>query len=141
MACNELFFLIERLDYEQWTTAMEMDFGGFLSVRTSTIAKDLATWLLQKFDLVSTTLKLSNNRVLEMTKEGVHTTSILPMGQLEVQLASTYEPKNECTKLFEQWRIRWNLGRIGILKVGKMVDQFLQRKTMEMNSKETLCYI
>ncbi|KAJ8446933.1 hypothetical protein Cgig2_026431 [Carnegiea gigantea] len=124
MACNKLLFLIERLDYEQWTPAMETGFGGFLSVRTSTIPKDLATWLLQKFDPVSNTLKLSDNRVLEITEEDVHATLALPMGQLEVQVASTCEPKNEYTKLLEQWRIRWNLSRT---KVGKMVDRILDR--------------
>ncbi|KAJ8432427.1 hypothetical protein Cgig2_016057 [Carnegiea gigantea] len=127
MACNKLLFLIERLDYEQWTAAMETGFGGFLSVRTSTIPKDLATWLLQKFDPASNTLKLSDNRVLEITEEDVHATLALPMGQLEVQVASTCEPKNEYTKLLEQWRIRWNLGRTGSPKVGKMVDRILDR--------------
>ncbi|KAJ8426863.1 hypothetical protein Cgig2_008658 [Carnegiea gigantea] len=109
MACNKLLFLIERLDYEQWTAAMETGFGGFLSVRTSTIPKDLATWLLQKFDPTSYTLKLSDNRVLEITEADVHATLALPMGQLEVQ------------------RIRWNLGRTGSPKVGKMVDRILDR--------------
>ncbi|KAJ8451709.1 hypothetical protein Cgig2_018343 [Carnegiea gigantea] len=127
MACNKLLFLIERLDYEQWTAAMETDFGGFLSVRTSTIPKDLATWLLQKFDPASNTLKLSDNRVLEITEKDVHATLALPMGQLEVQVASTCEPKNEYTKLLEQWRIRWNRGRTGSPKVGKMVDRILDR--------------
>ncbi|KAJ8434394.1 hypothetical protein Cgig2_014241 [Carnegiea gigantea] len=125
MACNKLLFLIERLNYEQWTAAMEIGFGGFLSVRTSTIPKDLATWLLQKFDPTSNTLKLSNNRVLEITEEDVHATLALPMGQLEVQVPSTCEPKNEYTKLLEQWRIRWNLGRTGSPKVGKIVDRIL----------------
>jgi len=59
---------------------METGFGGFLSVRTSTIPKDLATWLLQKFDTASNTLKLSDNRVLELTEEDVHATLALPMG-------------------------------------------------------------
>ncbi|KAJ8435402.1 hypothetical protein Cgig2_009653 [Carnegiea gigantea] len=127
MACNKLLFLIERLDYEQWIAAMETGFGGFLSVRTSTIPKDLATWLLQKFDPSSNTLKLSNNRVLGITEEDFHATLALPMGQLEVQVASTYEPKNEYPKLLEQWRIRWNLGRLGSPKVGKMVDRILDR--------------
>jgi len=47
MACNKLLFLIERLDYVQWTIVMETRFGGFLSIRTSIIPKDLATWLLE----------------------------------------------------------------------------------------------
>ncbi|KAJ8423136.1 hypothetical protein Cgig2_011757 [Carnegiea gigantea] len=84
MACNKLLFLIKRLDYEQWIAAMETSFGGFLSVRTSTISKDLTTWLLQKFDPASNTLKLSDNRVLEITEEDVHATLALPMGQLEL---------------------------------------------------------
>ncbi|KAJ8426040.1 hypothetical protein Cgig2_021398 [Carnegiea gigantea] len=109
MTCNKLLFLIERLDYEQWIAIMETSFGGFLSVRTLTIPKDLATWLLQKFDSASNTLKLSNNRVVKITEGDVHTTLALPIGQLEIQ------------------RIKWNLGRIGSLKVGKMVDQILQR--------------
>ncbi|KAJ8440091.1 hypothetical protein Cgig2_025290 [Carnegiea gigantea] len=111
MACNKLLFLTERLDYEQWIAAMETGFGGFLS----------------KFDPASNTLKLSYHRVLEITKEDVHATLALPMGQLDVQVASTCEPKNEYTKLLEKWRIRWNLGRTGSPKVGKMVDRILQR--------------
>ncbi|KAJ8439024.1 LOW QUALITY PROTEIN: hypothetical protein Cgig2_028470 [Carnegiea gigantea] len=123
MACNKLLLLIERLDYEQWTAAMETSFRGFLSIRTSTIPKDLARLLLQKFDPVSNTLRLSDNRVLETTEKDVHATLAIPM----VQIASTCEPKNEHTKLVEQWRIGWNLGRTGSPKVGKMVDQILQR--------------
>ena len=46
MACNKLLFLIKRLDYPRWIAVTETGFGGFLSVRKSTIPKDLATWLL-----------------------------------------------------------------------------------------------
>ena len=73
------------------------------------------------------TLQLSNKRILEINEEDVHATLALPMGQLEVQVASTCEPKNEYTKLLEQWRIRWNLSRTESPKVGKMVDQILER--------------
>ncbi|KAJ8426892.1 hypothetical protein Cgig2_005271 [Carnegiea gigantea] len=99
---------------------METGFGGFLSIRTSTIPKDFPTWLLQNFDLASNTLKLSDNRILEITEEDVHATLASPM-------ASTCEPKNEYTKLLEQWRTRWNLGIIRTPKVGKMVEQILHR--------------
>ena len=125
--CNKLLILIERLDYEQRTAVMETCFGGFLSVRTSTIPKDLATWLLPNFNPASNILMLSDNRVLEITKEDVHATLALPMDQPKVQITSTCEPKNEYTNLLEQWRIMWNFGRIGSPKVGKMVDQILQR--------------
>ncbi|KAJ8437301.1 LOW QUALITY PROTEIN: hypothetical protein Cgig2_006405 [Carnegiea gigantea] len=116
MACNKLLFLIERLDYAQCTAATKI---------TSTISKDLATWLLQNFDPASDTLKLSDNRILDITEEDVHAT--LPMGPLEVQVALTCESKNEYTKLVEQWRTRWNLGRIETPKVRKMVEQILHR--------------
>jgi len=46
IAYNKSLFLIERLNYAHWTTALETGFEGFISVRTSTIPKDLATWLL-----------------------------------------------------------------------------------------------
>jgi len=78
--------------------------------------------LLQKFDPTSNTLKLCDNRVTQIIEKHVHATLALPMGELEVQVASTYKPKNEYTKLLEQWRRRWNLGRTGAPKVRKMVD-------------------
>ncbi|KAJ8435900.1 hypothetical protein Cgig2_010257 [Carnegiea gigantea] len=110
MACNKLLFPIEMLDCEQWTATMETSFRGFLSGITSTIPKDLARWLLQEFDLA------------KITEKDVHATLALPMGQLEVQVASTCEAKNEHCKLLEQWRTRWNLGRIGSPKVRKMYN-------------------
>ncbi|KAJ8425483.1 hypothetical protein Cgig2_023899 [Carnegiea gigantea] len=101
---------------------MHTGFGGFLSVRTSTIPKDLATWLFENFDPASNTLKLSDNRKLQITKKDVHTALEIPMGQLEVQVASICKPTNEYNSLLKQWRTRWNLGRIGTPKVGKMVE-------------------
>jgi len=44
-------------------------------------------------------LKLSNNRILEIVEQDVHATLTLHMGPLEVRVASTFEPKNEYTKL------------------------------------------
>ncbi|KAJ8422110.1 LOW QUALITY PROTEIN: hypothetical protein Cgig2_011153 [Carnegiea gigantea] len=103
MAYNKLFFLIERLDFTQWTAAMETGFGRFL-------------FLFQNFDPTSNKLKLSDNRILEITEKDVHTTLILLMGPLEVRLASAFEPKNEYTKHLEQWCTRWNLSRTGAPK-------------------------
>ena len=96
---------------------METKCGGFLSIRMSTIPnKDLAPWLLKNFDLTSNTLKLSSNRILEITEEDVHETLALPMGTLEVEVASICEPKSEYTKLLKQWETRWNLGRTDTIK-------------------------
>ena len=106
---------------------MEIGFRGFLFVRTSTIYKNFATWLLQNLDPTSNLLKLFDNRMLEIIEKDVHITLALQMGPLEFQIASTCEPKNECPKLLEQWRRRWNIGRIGTPKVGMMVKQILQR--------------
>ncbi|KAJ8428599.1 hypothetical protein Cgig2_025259 [Carnegiea gigantea] len=83
-----------------------------------TIPKDLATWLIENFDPASNTSKLSDNRILEKTEEDVHATLALLMGLLGFQVALTCEPKNEYTKLLEQWRTRWNRGRTGTPKVG-----------------------
>ncbi|KAJ8428345.1 hypothetical protein Cgig2_002758 [Carnegiea gigantea] len=62
-----------------------------------------------------------------ITKEDVCVTLALPMGLLKVHIASTYDEKNRYTKFLEQWRRRWNLGRIRRPKVGMMVEQILQR--------------
>ncbi|KAJ8441636.1 hypothetical protein Cgig2_025803 [Carnegiea gigantea] len=85
---------------------MKTGFGGFLSIRTLTIPKDLAT---QNFAPASNTLKMSDNRILEITEKDVHVTLALPMGPSEVQVTSICKPKNEYTKLLEQWRTRWNV--------------------------------
>ncbi|KAJ8422749.1 LOW QUALITY PROTEIN: hypothetical protein Cgig2_015659 [Carnegiea gigantea] len=116
MTRNKFLFLIKRLDYVQSTAAVEIGVGGFISVGTSTIPKDRATWLHP----ASTTLKLSNNRTQGITDEDVYTTLALPMGLIEVQVALTCEPKNKYIKLLEQYRRRWNLGRTGTPKVGMM---------------------
>ena len=39
--------------------------------------------------------------MLEIIEEDVHAISALPMGLLEVHVASAYEPKNKYTKLLE----------------------------------------
>ncbi|KAJ8425783.1 hypothetical protein Cgig2_020921 [Carnegiea gigantea] len=85
MTCNKLLFLIERLDHTRWIATMETGFGG------------------------GNTLKLSDSRILKITKKDVHATLALSMGPLDVQ------------------RTRWNLERIGTPKVGTMVEQILQR--------------
>jgi len=63
--------------------------------------------------------------MLEIIEEDVRATLALPMGPLQVHVASTYEPKNKYPRLLELWRRRWNLGRIGTPKVGMMVEQIL----------------
>ncbi|KAJ8433176.1 hypothetical protein Cgig2_023820 [Carnegiea gigantea] len=126
MACSKLLFLTKRFDYPYWTVTMETGFGGSLSIRMLTIPKHLAPWLLEIFDLANNTLKLSNNIMLETIKEHVHATLPFLMGPLEVQVASTCEPKNEYTKVLNQYGTRWNLGRSGTPTVGKIVEQILE---------------
>jgi len=65
--------------------------------------------------------------MMDIAEEDIHATLALPMGLLEVQVASICEPKNEYTKFLEQWRTRWNLGRTRTPKVEAMVEQILQR--------------
>ena len=141
MACNNLFFLIKRLDYPQWIAAMETGFGGILSVRTSTIPKNLATWLIENFDPASNTLKFSDNRMLEITKEDVYATLALLMGLLEVEVASMCKLESEYTKLLKQWRTRWNHGRTSTMKVGKIVEQILEREDHGEEFKRDFDYI
>ncbi|KAJ8449238.1 hypothetical protein Cgig2_021702 [Carnegiea gigantea] len=93
----------------------------------SIIPKELATWLLENFDLISNTLKLYDNRILEITEEDVHAILALHIGPLEVQAASTCEPKNKYTKLLKQCRLRLTVGRTGTRKIEKMVKQILER--------------
>jgi len=54
--------------------------------------------------------------MLEKIEEDVHATMALPVGPLEVRVASTYRPKNKYTKLLEVRRRRWNLRRTGTPK-------------------------
>jgi len=50
MASGGLVNLIERLNYNQWSTMVDCGFGGFLAIRTKLIPKALAPWLLEKYD-------------------------------------------------------------------------------------------
>ncbi|KAJ8433828.1 hypothetical protein Cgig2_028145 [Carnegiea gigantea] len=50
-----------------------------------------------------------------------------PIGLVEVLIGSTYEPTNKYTKLLKQWRARWNPRRTSTTKVGKIVQQIVER--------------
>ncbi|KAJ8433847.1 hypothetical protein Cgig2_028164 [Carnegiea gigantea] len=63
------------------------------------------------------------SRILKTIEQDVYAMLALLMDLLEVQGASACEPTKEYTKHLKQWRIRWNLGRTGTQKVGKMVKK------------------
>ena len=64
--------------------------------------------------------------MLKIIEEDVCVTLALPMGPLEVHVASACDRKNKYPRLLALWR-RWNLGRTGTPKVGMMAKQILQR--------------
>jgi len=60
------------------------------------------TSITAHFDVASNIIKLSDNKILEMTGEDVYATLELPTGPLEVHVASTGEPIKEYSKLLKQ---------------------------------------
>ncbi|KAJ8439034.1 LOW QUALITY PROTEIN: hypothetical protein Cgig2_014454 [Carnegiea gigantea] len=127
--------MIMMLDYAQWTAAMKIGFGGFLSVNHP---QNLAIWLLQNFDPTSNTLKLFDSRILKITKEDVHATLALPIGPLKVQVASTCEPKMNTLNSLNNGGQGEILVKQGHQKLGRWLNKFYKEETMEKNSKETL---
>ncbi|KAJ8420867.1 hypothetical protein Cgig2_010210 [Carnegiea gigantea] len=85
MAPGGFLNLVERLDYEQWSTIMDTEFREILAVRTRLVPKRLARWSLEKYDLRDTSLNLPNGQLIY--EEDVHVTLGLPMGPIEISEA------------------------------------------------------
>jgi len=73
MAPGGLVTLIERLNYNQWSTIMDCAFVGLLIIRTKSIPKVTTQWLLESYDPWETSLKLPNSKLL-VNDEDVHAT-------------------------------------------------------------------
>ena len=83
MVPGSFLTLVERLDYDQWSTIMHTEFGEILSVRIKLIPKNLARWLLEKYDPWDNSLNLTNGKLL-IDEEDVYATLRLPMGEHEI---------------------------------------------------------
>jgi len=125
MDVKGLMHLVERLDYEQWSSIMESGFGGFLPVRTSCILKQLARWLLDHFDPWDNSLKLANHKVLEIIEEDVHANLGLPMGPQEVVKAKQLDDDIQYIQFLQYWRACWNV-KSGGPPIGTMDETILE---------------
>ena len=83
MAPGGFLTLVERLDYDQWSSIMHTGFGGMLSVRTKLIPKKLARWLLEQYDPWDNSLNLPNGKLV-IDEEDVYATLGLPLGEHEI---------------------------------------------------------
>ncbi|KAJ8447704.1 hypothetical protein Cgig2_031758 [Carnegiea gigantea] len=126
MSISGISYLIERLNYEQYLAVNEIGFGGFWAIRTNVISKSLGMWLLENYDYCDGFLNLLNHRILEFTKEDVHTILGLPMGPKKVMEGKTCDSCEKYIALLGSWRRRWGISS-GAPKIGKMHDGILDR--------------
>ena len=76
--------LIGRLNYDQWSAIMDCTFTGILAIRTKSILKTMARWLLESYD------------------EDVHATLGLPIRPVQIQDLKTLYINPKYDKILER---------------------------------------
>jgi len=101
MATGGLVTLIKILNYDQWSSIMDCAFSGLLAIRTKSIPKATARWLLESYVPWETSLNLPNGKI-PVYDEDVHATLGLPIRPVQIQDLKTLYINPKYDKILER---------------------------------------
>jgi len=139
MAPGGLVTLIERSNYDQWSAIIDCAFAGLLAIRTRSIPKSTARWLLESYDPWETSLNLPNGK-LSVYDEHVHTFLGLRIGPLQIQGLKNSHIQPKYAKFVERWKTRWGITNEAP-HVGSMHEVILNRGDHGPEFALTLSYM
>ncbi|KAJ8431673.1 hypothetical protein Cgig2_001719 [Carnegiea gigantea] len=102
--------MIAHFNEAQTKVIQDMEFGGFLYLQVTELPEDLCKWLVDRFDLYSITLYISQDKRIEITPMDAHIIFTLPIGGKKVEEFYGKKSKDATyNQVLDAWRKDWNL--------------------------------